>query len=80
MAFACQIRVHHRVRTNHLVPTRMLSLLCRDDMATLLAKAGPSLNVKSLLDNLQLTSEFEAMMTRKWATPVRVYFLLLVMG
>lgn len=43
-------------------------------MAALLAKAGPSLSVKTLLDNLQITSEFESTMAKKWATPVGVFF------
>jgi hypothetical protein len=33
-------------------------------------KAKPSLTVKVLLDNLQITTEFEAAMAKKWATPV----------
>ncbi|KAF9467425.1 Vps53-like protein [Collybia nuda] len=45
------------------------SEITRDDMAALLAKAGPSLSVKTLLDNLQITSEFESTMAKKWATP-----------
>jgi hypothetical protein len=43
----------------------------RDDIAALLLKAKPSLTVKLLLDNLQITTEFETAMARKWATPVR---------
>jgi hypothetical protein len=39
-------------------------------MAALLVKAGASLSVKALLDNLQITSEFESTMAKKWATPV----------
>ncbi|KAF7321815.1 hypothetical protein MKEN_00703400 [Mycena kentingensis (nom. inval.)] len=41
--------------------------ITRDDFAALLSKA--SLNVKSLLDNLQVTAEFETSMAKKWATP-----------
>ncbi|KAJ7072043.1 Vps53-like protein [Mycena amicta] len=41
--------------------------ITRDDIAALLSKA--SLNVKALLDNLQLTAEFESSMAKKWATP-----------
>ncbi|KAF8893571.1 Vps53-like protein [Infundibulicybe gibba] len=41
----------------------------RDDIAGLLAKMGASLTVKSLLDNLLLVLEFEASMSKKWATP-----------
>ncbi|KAF7315688.1 hypothetical protein MIND_00084400 [Mycena indigotica] len=41
--------------------------ITRDDIAALLSKA--SLNVKALLDNLQLAAEFEASMAKKWATP-----------
>ena len=40
-------------------------------MAMLLVKAGPSLTVKILLENLQITSEFESAMAKKWATGVR---------
>jgi hypothetical protein len=43
----------------------------RDDIAALLLKAKPSLTVKVLLDNLQITTEFESAMAKKWATPVR---------
>jgi len=48
----------------------------RDDMAMLLVKAGPSLTVKSLLENLQITSEFELSMAKKWATGVRKHILI----
>ncbi|KAG5651871.1 hypothetical protein H0H81_007118 [Sphagnurus paluster] len=44
----------------------------RDDLTMLLAKAGASLTVKALLDNLQITSEFEASMSKKWATAFKV--------
>ncbi|KAF7306010.1 hypothetical protein HMN09_00755500 [Mycena chlorophos] len=43
------------------------SEITRDDIAALLSKA--SLNVKALLDTLQITAEFEASMAKKWATP-----------
>ncbi|KAK0462599.1 Vps53-like protein [Desarmillaria tabescens] len=43
--------------------------ITREDFSTLLSKAGKSLNVKTLLDNLQLTADFEASMSKKWATP-----------
>ncbi|RDB16847.1 Vacuolar protein sorting-associated protein 53 [Hypsizygus marmoreus] len=42
--------------------------ITRDDMAMLLAKAGSSLTVKVLLENLQITTEFEQTMVKKWAT------------
>jgi hypothetical protein len=42
----------------------------REDISALLAKAGSNLTVKSLLDNLQLTVEFESTMAKKWATSV----------
>ncbi|KAF5385912.1 hypothetical protein D9615_002629 [Tricholomella constricta] len=42
--------------------------ITRDDLTMLLAKAGASLTVKALLDNLQITTEFEAAMSKKWAT------------
>jgi vacuolar protein sorting-associated protein 53 len=42
----------------------------RDDLTTLLTKAGSGLTVKALLDNLQETLEFEASMAKKWAMPV----------
>ena len=44
-------------------------------MAMLLVKAGPSLTVKTLLENLQITSEFESAMAKKWATDVRKHML-----
>lgn len=43
--------------------------ITKDDIAALLLKAKPSLTVKVLLDNLQITIEFESAMARKWATP-----------
>lgn len=43
--------------------------ITREDFSALLSKAGKSLNVKTLLDNLQLTADFEASMCKKWATP-----------
>ncbi|KAF9022041.1 hypothetical protein BDZ89DRAFT_1070968 [Hymenopellis radicata] len=43
--------------------------ITRDDMSVLLSKAGASLNVKTLLDNLQLASDFELSIAKKWATP-----------
>jgi hypothetical protein len=45
--------------------------MIRDDLAALLSKTAASLTVKTLLDNLQLTAEFESSMVKKWATPVR---------
>ncbi|KAF8684292.1 hypothetical protein AX14_004167 [Amanita brunnescens Koide BX004] len=42
--------------------------ITREDIAALLSKAGSNLTVKSLLDNLQLTVEFESTMAKKWAT------------
>ena len=50
----------------------------REDIAALLAKAGSSLTVKSLLDNLQLTVEFESTMAKKWATSVSIHLLPIV--
>ncbi|KAJ7268661.1 Vps53-like protein [Mycena haematopus] len=44
------------------------SEITRDDIAALLSKTGASLTVKTLLDNLQLTAEFESSMVKKWAT------------
>ena len=44
--------------------------ITRNDLSILLSKAGSSLNVKILLENLQLTADFEAGMAKKWATPV----------
>ena len=46
------------------------SKVFRDDLTTLLTKAGSGLTVKALLDNLQETIEFETSMTKKWATSV----------
>ncbi|TEB37202.1 hypothetical protein FA13DRAFT_1682098 [Coprinellus micaceus] len=43
--------------------------ITRDHVTTLLTKIGPSLTVKSLLENIQITLEFEANMSRKWVTP-----------
>ncbi|KAJ7693303.1 Vps53-like protein [Mycena rosella] len=45
------------------------SEITRDDLAALLSRTGASLSVKALLDNLQLTAEFESSMVKKWATP-----------
>lgn len=45
-------------------------LFARDDLSTLLSKAGQSLTVKLLLETLQQTTEFELSMAKKWATPV----------
>ncbi|KAJ7747224.1 Vps53-like protein [Mycena metata] len=47
------------------------SEITRDDLAGLLSKSGAPLTVKALLDNLQITADFEASMARKWATPFR---------
>lgn len=46
------------------------SIVFRDDLTTLLTKAGSGLTVKALMDNLQETIEFETSMAKKWATPV----------
>lgn len=46
-------------------------ILNRDDLTMLLAKAGSSLSVKTLLENLQITTEFESSMSKKWATAVK---------
>ena len=45
-------------------------MVFRDDLTTLLTKAGSGLTVKALMDNLQETTEFETSMAKKWATPV----------
>ncbi|KAH9944691.1 Vps53-like protein [Amylocystis lapponica] len=45
--------------------------ITRDDMTVLLSKAGSKLTVKQLLDTLQETMDFEASMTRKYATPLQ---------
>ncbi|KAH7923145.1 hypothetical protein BV22DRAFT_1196908 [Leucogyrophana mollusca] len=44
--------------------------ITRDDLSSLLSKAGPSLTVKVLLETLQQTIEFESAMSKKWATPL----------
>ncbi|GBE80590.1 predicted protein [Sparassis crispa] len=44
--------------------------ITRDDISVLLSKAGSKLTVKQLLDTLQETMDFEASMTRKYATPI----------
>ena len=49
-----------------------LNAMNRQDVTALLAKAGSNLSVKSLLDNLQLTVEFESTMAKKWATSVSI--------
>ena len=55
-----------------MINSHVNSVQCfsRDDLTTLLTKAGSGLTVKALLDNLQETLEFEASMAKKWATPV----------
>ncbi|KAF5328679.1 hypothetical protein D9619_011656 [Psilocybe cf. subviscida] len=45
--------------------------ISRDDVTTLLTKLGPTLTVKSLLDNLQIVLEFEQAISKKWATPFK---------
>ncbi|KIM45519.1 hypothetical protein M413DRAFT_442185 [Hebeloma cylindrosporum] len=45
--------------------------ISRDDVTTLLTKAGSNLTVKALLDNLAITTEFEQSMSKKWATPFK---------
>ncbi|KAI6131588.1 Vps53-like protein [Pisolithus croceorrhizus] len=44
--------------------------ITRDDLSTLLSKAGPSLTLKLLLETLQQTTEFESAMSKKWAAPL----------
>ncbi|KAG9316811.1 Vps53-like protein [Chiua virens] len=44
--------------------------ITRDDLSSLLSKAGQSLTVKLLLEALQQTTEFETSIEKKWATPV----------
>ncbi|KAG7098487.1 hypothetical protein E1B28_000431 [Marasmius oreades] len=41
----------------------------RDDITTLLSGAGKPITVTLLLENLQIVSEFESSMSKKWATP-----------
>ncbi|KAI6021528.1 Vps53-like protein, partial [Pisolithus microcarpus] len=41
--------------------------ITRDDLSTLLSKAGSSLTLKLLLETLQQTTEFESAMSKKWA-------------
>ncbi|CAK5281328.1 unnamed protein product [Mycena citricolor] len=41
----------------------------REDLTGLLSKMGTALSVKTLLDNLQLTADFELSMAKKWSTP-----------
>lgn len=55
-----------------------LILRFRDDMSTLLSKAGSSLTVKALLEALQQTTEFEMSIAKKWATPVSTICLVFV--
>ncbi|KAG6853779.1 hypothetical protein C0991_001490 [Blastosporella zonata] len=54
--------------------------ITRDDLTMLLAKAGSSLTVQALLENLQITTEFENSMAKKWATSVRITFQRLIVG
>ncbi|KAH6906364.1 Vps53-like protein [Coprinopsis sp. MPI-PUGE-AT-0042] len=42
--------------------------ITRDHVTTLLTKIGPSLTVQALLENIQITNEFETSMAKKWAT------------
>ncbi|KAJ6587222.1 Vps53-like protein [Mycena vulgaris] len=51
------------------------SEITRDDLAALLSRTGTSLTVKALLDNLQITAEFESSMVKKWATPFQEMLL-----
>ncbi|GJE92731.1 vacuolar protein sorting-associated protein 53 -like protein [Phanerochaete sordida] len=44
--------------------------ITRDDMTTLLSKAGSGLSVKLLLDTLQEVLDFEASIVKKFATPL----------
>ncbi|KIY61936.1 hypothetical protein CYLTODRAFT_494967, partial [Cylindrobasidium torrendii FP15055 ss-10] len=44
--------------------------ITRDDLTTLLSKSATALTVKSLLEDLQIVSEFEGTISRKWATPI----------
>lgn len=70
----CQVCVNNKVkaRLNETLTTDCNALLfARDDLSTLLSKAGQSLTVKLLLETLQQTTEFELSMAKKWATPVR---------
>jgi len=53
-----------------IIKVNVSNVSLRDDVTTLLTKAGAGLTVKALLDNLQVTIEFETSMTKKWATPV----------
>lgn len=71
----CQVRVDNKVKERvheTLIIERNELLFTRDDLATLLSKAGQSLTVKLLLETLQQTTEFELSMAKKWATPVCV--------
>ncbi|KAF7782136.1 hypothetical protein Agabi119p4_1512 [Agaricus bisporus var. burnettii] len=43
--------------------------ITRDDISALLSKAASNMTVKTLLDYLQQTIEFELSMAKKWATP-----------
>lgn len=77
MAFF-QVRVNNKVKARlNDTPTvdRNTLLFARDDLSTLLSKAGQSLTVKILLETLQQTTEFELSMAKKWATPVCVLFM-----
>lgn len=76
MVSFCKVCGYHPVCP--CVKLDMYSLMdvyaCRDDLTMLLAKAGSSLTVKALLENLQITTDFENSMVKKWASSVRVFF------
>lgn len=55
---------------SHSHPSFFLFFFCRDDVVTLLTKLGSNFTLKSLLDNLAITTEFEQSMSKKWATSV----------
>ena len=49
------------------------SEVTRDDLSSVLVKSAAGLQVSVLLEVLQQTTEFEALMSRKYAMPVSCY-------
>jgi hypothetical protein len=49
-------------------------ILNSEDLTVVLSKAGAGLTVQLLLDTLQQTIEFESSISRKYATPVKLFY------
>lgn len=76
MGAVCEICGDHSVGCVAIFLVRVASANCavRDDISSLLSKAGSSLTVKILLDTLQQTTEFELSIAKKWATSVCLFY------